>query len=272
MKTAKSCFINTGIVLIIFSLFSAMSLNAQSDTILKLWYNKPAKQWVEALPIGNGRLGAMVFGNPSEEKIQLNEITVWAGQPNRNDNPGAKETLPKVRQLIFEGKYKEAQDLVNEKFITKISHGMPYQTAGNINLSFQGHENFTNYYRELNIENAVTTTLYDVDGVTFKREVFASFPDQVIIVRITASKPGKINFTASMKHPGKVDISTDSKDKLFMAGVTGNCDSIKGAVKFYSIVKIVNEPRIWRFPYSALNRRLRQIRSGTRPRGCDDHL
>ena len=120
-------------ILFIFCLLFDLNLPAQSNTLLKLWYNQPAKQWVEALPIGNGRLGAMVFGNPAQEEIQLNENTVWAGQPYRNDNPDAKEALPKVRQLIFEGKYKEAQDLVNRKFISRNSQGMPYQTVGNLN-------------------------------------------------------------------------------------------------------------------------------------------
>jgi alpha-L-fucosidase 2 len=223
------------------SLVPILNLSAQDNTLLKLWYSQPAKQWVEALPIGNGRLGVMVFGNPSKEIIQLNENTVWAGQPHRNDNPDAKEALPKVRQLIFESKYKEAQDLVDQKFISRNSQGMPYQTAGNLNLLFQGHENFTNYYRELNIATAVTATRYDVDGVTYKREVFASFPDQVIIFRITASKPGKIIFTASMNHPAPVDISTEGNNTLIMSGVTGNCDSIKGAVKFNVKVKIATE-------------------------------
>jgi alpha-L-fucosidase 2 len=229
------------ILFFLLCLIFVLNLSAQNNTLMKLWYNQPAKQWVEALPIGNGRLGAMVFGNPSNEKIQLNENTICAGQPSRNDNLNAKEALPKVRQLIFEGKYKEAQDLVNQKFISKISQGMPYQTAGNLNLLFPGHENFTNYYRELNIETAVTTTHYDVDGVTYKREVFASFPDQVIIVRITASKPGKISFTASMNHPAKVDISTGDNGKLIISGITGDRDSIKGAVKFQVQTKITTE-------------------------------
>ena len=218
-----------------------MVLHAQSNTLLKLWYNQPAKQWVEALPIGNGRLGAMVFGDPCKEEIQLNENTVWAGQPNRNDNPEAKEALPEVRKLIFRGKYKEAQDLVNQKFISRISQGMPYQTVGNLNLSFPGHQNFTNYYRELNIETAVTSTRYDVDGVTYKSEAFASYPDQVIIFQITASEPGKINFTASMNRPAPVDISTEGNDKLIMFGITGDCDSVKGAVKFQAQIKIETE-------------------------------
>ncbi len=229
------------ILIVIFCLLFGPNLFAQSNILNKLWYNQPAKQWVEALPIGNGRLGAMVHGDPNKEKIQLNENTIWAGQPYRNDNPDAREALPKVRQLIFEGKYREAQDLVNQKFISRNSHGMPYQTAGNLDLSFPGHENFTNYYRELNIETAVTSTRYDVDGVTYKRTVFASFPDQVIILRIAASKPGKINFTASMNRPAPVNISTNGSDKLIMSGTTGDCDSIKGAVKFQAQVKIAAE-------------------------------
>ncbi|MDD5231264.1 MAG: glycoside hydrolase family 95 protein, partial [Candidatus Marinimicrobia bacterium] len=220
------------------SLISVQDLPAQSNTLWKLWYDQPASQWVEALPIGNGRLGGMVFGNPAKEEIQLNENTVWAGQPHRNDNPEARNALPEVRQLIFAGKYKEAQELVDRKFISRNSQGMPYQTAGSLYLEFQGHENFTNYYRKLNLETAVTLTRYDVDGVTYQREVFASFPDQIIVLRITASKPGKISFMASMDHPAPVDISTEGNDKLIIAGITGDCDSIKGAVKFQVQVKV----------------------------------
>jgi len=228
-------------MLYVLSVVFILNVCAQDNTLLKLWYNQPAKQWVEALPIGNGRLGAMVFGNPSKEVIQLNENTIWGGQPYRNDNPDAKEALPKVRELIFTGKYKEAQDLVNQKIISRNSQGMPYQTAGNLNLVFPGHNNYTNYYRELNIETAVTSTHYDVDGVTYKREVFSSNPDQVIIARMTASKSGKINFTASLNHPSHVNIFTDSNNKLIMSGITGNCDSIIGAVEFQAQVKIETE-------------------------------
>jgi alpha-L-fucosidase 2 len=234
-------FMRTKLIIFAFSLLSVIKLSAQNGNLLKLWYTKPAGQWVEALPLGNGRLGAMVFGNPFNEKIQLNENTVWAGQPNRNDNPDAKEALPIVRKLIFNEKYKEAQDLVNQKFISKISNGMPYQTVGDLNLSFIGHENYTNYYRDLDIERAVATTRYDVDGVSYKQEVFASIPDQVIIVRITTGKPGSINFSATMDRPSKINISTEGNDKLILSGITGDCDSVKGAVKFQAQVKIIPE-------------------------------
>jgi len=215
--------------------------NAQSDSLLKLWYNHPARQWVEALPIGNGRLGAMVFGDPSRERIQLNEITVWAGQPNRNDNPDAREALPKVRKLIFEGKYTEAQDLVNQTFISKISNGMPYQTVGDLHLLFPGHEKYSGYYRELNLETGIATTRYTVNGTTYQSRVFASFPDQVIIARITADRPGSISFSASMDRPAAVVVSVKGNDELIMSGVTGDCDSVKGKVRFQAEVKILPE-------------------------------
>jgi alpha-L-fucosidase 2 len=211
----------------------------QSDTYLKLWYLHPAKQWVEALPVGNGRLGAMVFGDPWKEVIQLNENTVWAGQPNRNDNPDAKEALPEVRKLIFEGKYKEAQDLVNNKFISKTSHGMPYQTVGNLKLLFPGHEKYSGYYRELDIEKAIVTSHYSLNGVNYKTTVFSSFPDQVIIIRISADKPGSVSFSATMDRPSKVDISTTANNELVLSGKTNNFEMVKGNVQFEAKIKIL---------------------------------
>ncbi|MBN1300522.1 MAG: glycoside hydrolase family 95 protein [Melioribacteraceae bacterium] len=229
--------------ILLFILFVSGSTNAlsQTDSFLKLWYQHPAEEWIEALPVGNGRLGAMVFGNPSEEIIQLNESTIWGGQPHRNDNPDAREELPVVRKLISDGNYTEAQNIVNRKFVSRNSQGMPYQTAGYLRLAFPGHENFRNYYRELNLENAVITTQYEVGDIKFKREIFASFPEQLIVVRITASKLGSISFTPSMNHPAKVNITNVGKDKLVMSGVTTDCDSIKGAVRFQVHVKVFAE-------------------------------
>ncbi len=212
---------------------------AQTNSSLRLWYQQPATEWVEALPIGNGRIGAMVYGDPQNEKIQLNESTVWAGQPNRNDNPDAKDALPEVRRLIFEGKYKEAQELVNNKFISKTSHGMPYQTVGNLHLHFSGHENYSNYYRELDIEKAITTTRYTIHGVNYETKIFSSFPDQVIIARMTADKPGSINFSATMSRPSPVEVFTKGNNELILSGVTSDHDKVKGKVVFQAKVKIV---------------------------------
>ena len=228
--------------IILFGMFSLLlktTVTIGQESFLKLWYDHPAKQWVEALPIGNGRLGAMVFGDPLKEIIQLNENTVWAGQPNRNDNPEAKNALPEVRKLIFEGKYSEAQNLVNRKFISKASQGMPYQTVGNLELSFPGHENYSGYYRELDIENAITTSHYKVNGVNYYTEAFASCPDQVVIVRIFADKSGSVDFTATMNRPSQVEVIAKGKDELVLSGITSDHETVKGAVRFVAHVKIL---------------------------------
>ena len=215
-------------------------VSAQNEQYLKLWYTQPAKQWVEALPVGNGRLGAMVYGDPSKELIQLNENTVWAGSPYRNDNPDAREALPEVRRLIFEGKYKEAHDIVNEKFISKISHGMPYQTMGNLRLTFPGHENFQDYYRELDLTNAVVSSRYNLNGVKYETKIFSSFPDQILIIRISADKPGSLSFSASLDRPSKIDITTNRKDELIMSGKTNDFENVRGELlQFNTKVKIL---------------------------------
>ncbi|RNI27044.1 glycoside hydrolase family 95 protein [Rufibacter latericius] len=223
---------------LVISMALLCPVSAQTSAPLKLWYTQPAKQWVEALPVGNGRLGAMVFGNPVQETIQLNENTVWAGQPNRNDNPQAKEALPEARKLIFAGKYEEAQNLVNQKFISKTSHGMPYETVGNLKLSFQGHENYTYYHRELDLEKAVATSRYRVNGVNYQTEVFSSFPDQVMVVRISADKPGSISFSATMDRPKNAQVSTQGKDMLLLSGKTGTVDGVEGKVQFQARTKV----------------------------------
>ncbi|MGA7160916.1 MAG: glycoside hydrolase family 95 protein [Bacteroidota bacterium] len=228
-----------GSILFVLSFAAVQSICAQTDSLLKLWYNRPARQWVEALPVGNGRLGAMVYGDPCKETIQLNENTVWAGQPNRNDNPEAKAALPELRQLIFEGKFKEAQDLANQKFITKTSNGCPYQTVGDLVLFFPGHESYSDYYRELDIGRGVETFRYKIGGIRYENSVFASFPDQVIVVRIASEKAGAVNFSAAMDRPSRVKIFTWGNDELIMSGVTSDHDSVKGAVQFQAHVRVL---------------------------------
>lgn len=207
---------------------------------LKMWYDKPATVWNEALPVGNGRLGAMIYGDPVTERIQLNEETFWSGGPSRNDNPRALEALPEIRQLIFEGKYQEAEKMVNENMMTQ-RNGSMYQVVGNLELNFDGHQDYTNYYRELDLEQAMFTTTYQVEGVTFKREVFASQPDQVIVVRLTADKRGKLNFAAELNGPLQTTGTMLDPNTLEMTGLSGTHEGITGQVKFNARARIINK-------------------------------
>lgn len=216
---------------------------SQPKSSLTLWYNKPSGQtWENALPVGNGRLGAMVYGNVPRETIQLNEHTVWSGGPNRNDNPDALAALPEVRRLIFEGKQKEAEQLANKAMITKKSHGQMFQPVGSLHLTFDGHDTYTNYYRDLDIERAVAKTSYNVNGVTYTREVLASIPDQVLVVRLTASKSGSLAFSASYSTPqAKPVIKTEGNNELTIAGSTSDHEGVKSLVRYKGITRIKTE-------------------------------
>lgn len=218
---------------------------AQETSDLKLWYTQPAQRWVEALPVGNGRLGAMIYGNPDQETIQLNENTVWSGQPNRNDNPAAKAALPEVRKLIFEGKYKEAQDLANQNFFGGGANGMSYQVVGNLKLQFPEGE-YSDYYRELDLENAVATTKYRKNGISYQLKTFSSFPDQVIVVQITVDKPGALSFSATMDRPsgGNMSVSANTDKQLIMSGTTSDLEGVKGAVLFGAQIAIKTDGTI----------------------------
>lgn len=223
------------IILFFTVFFFTCNVNSQDSAALKLWYTKPADNWNEALPIGNGRLGAMVFGNPECELLQLNEETFWAGSPHNNVNPESKECLVKVRDLIFEGKYAEAQILANDSIVNPVN-GMPYQPIGDLRIHFPGHENYTNYYRDLDIAHAVSSVSYTIDGVTYKREMISSFTEQVLIIRLTADKPGQINCEISMNSPNDYERKIID-NQVVVTGISKDHEGIEGRVKFYSIVK-----------------------------------
>ena len=172
----------------LFVLVSVGNISAQESRLsaqeYKLWYDRPAQVWTEALPLGNGRLGAMVYGTPATEQIQLNE-----------------EYIPRIRDLVFAGKYLEAQTLATENVMAKTNSGMPYQSFGDLRIAFPGHTRYTNYYRELSLDSAHTLVRYEVDGVQYRRETITSFTDQVIMVRLTANRPGRITFNAQLTSP-----------------------------------------------------------------------
>src|SRR5690606_29292825 len=168
--------------------------------------------------------------------LQLNENTIWAGSPYRNDNPAARAALPRVRALIFEGRHAEAQQLAGETFFTG-KNGMPYQPAGSLVLSFPGHEAYTDYRRELDLERAVATTRYTAHGTTFTREVIASAPDEVIAVRLTADRPGQLTFDATLPSPQEATVRAQGR-RLVLSGKTSDHEGIPGRVRFQAIAEV----------------------------------
>ena len=208
---------------------------------LKLWYDKPAGQWVEALPVGNGRLGAMVFGGVENERLQLNEGTLWAGGPYDPSSPEALKALPEARRLIFEGKYREAHGLIGGKMMARPLKQMPYEPVGDLKLSFPKTGEVSDYRRELDLDSAIARTTYTVAGVKYVREVFASTVDQVIVVHLAADKPGRIDFTAAMATPQKATVTAELPDTLVMRGVNAEANGIPGALKFQARVRVLTK-------------------------------
>ncbi len=177
-----------------------------------LWFRKPATEWNRALPVGNGRLGAMIFGGTAEEHIQLNETTLWSGGPYNPVVKGASRALPEIRRLLFAGDVPGAHDLFGRTMMGVPYEQQKYQPLGDLLIAFPGHERPTNYRRELSLDDAVARVSYDVDGVTFTRELFASAPDQVIVIRLTASRAGALTFSAQLhgvRNPAHSNYGTD---------------------------------------------------------------
>lgn len=211
----------------------------QKEQDLILRYDEPADDWVEALPIGNGRLGAMVFGNPAREELQLNEETVWAGEPGNNINPETGEAIPEIRRLLNEGMYAEAQEYANQH-IQSINDGMPYQPVGHLFIEFPGHDSYTNYSRSLDLKTAVSSSSYQVDGVTYHREIFSSFTDDVMVMKITADQPGSISSTLSFSSPQEHEVSI-GENEMEISGRSGDHEGKEGKVRFNTVIRVLND-------------------------------
>ena len=234
---------------LLFAVVTMVSLTCCSQKQeLKLWYDAPARQWTDALPLGNGRLGAMVFGTPAQERIQINEETIWGGGPHNNVNYAAKDGLDQIRTALWEGRRSDAQALCDQYISSKSAHGMPYQTAGSLMLDFDGITDFTDYYRELDIDRAVALTRFKANGTEYTRECFVSFPDQVIAVRLTASAKGALTFKASYNLPYREDriISRSAQVTGKQAVMTVSCkgddhEGIEGKIRFTDKTLIIPE-------------------------------
>lgn len=223
-------------------------VTAAANPDLTLRYTRPAAEWVEALPVGNGRLGAMVFGGIHQERLQLNEDTLWAGGPYDPANPEALANLPEVRRLIAAGDHEAAQALTQQKLMSKPMTQMPYQTVGDLMFTFSGGEPAATYHRELNLDTAVATTRLTIGtggwGTVRVTEVFASPVDNVIVVRVTAHPPGRpeqgrVNFTLGMSSHQHANSKTEGTDTLLLDGRNGASAGIAGALKFQARVKVI---------------------------------
>lgn len=207
---------------------------------LKLWYENPANTWEEAFPLGNGRLGAMVFGNIYSERIQLNEDTVWYGGPRDRNNPDALAQLPKIRELIFNNQLKEAERLAAFA-LTGVPEGQRhYEPLGDLYLFFRGEESdITNYHRQLDLETGIATITYNREGVTYRREIFTSFPDQALVIRLTADQPGSLSFHTQLAR-GNVPGSSEPIEKrkfVYQVGFNANVDENKAISNHSTMMK-----------------------------------
>ena len=190
---------------------------------MTLWFAKPAAKWVEAVPIGNGSLGGMVFGGIARERIQFNEDTLWTGRPRNYTHPGAAKHLATIRRLLFEGKQREAEALALKEFMSVPLRQFSYQPFGDVVLDFGDIETVSDYRRELDLASGIATTSYRADGVTYRREAFVSVPDRAMVIRVTASQGHKVNFTTSLTTPQpEAEVKAIGNTTLVMRGTLIN--------------------------------------------------
>jgi alpha-L-fucosidase 2 len=219
-------------------LLDASTIERFTPGPLKLWYRSPAQEWVQALPLGNGRLGAMVFGGVALERLQFNEDTFFSGGPYNPLNPEARNALPEVRRLIFAGKYAEAQAYANAHVMSRPLKQMSYQPIGDLLLSLFGVENASDYARELDLETAVTRTWFTSQQTRFVRDVFVSAPDQLIVTRLAADRPGKIDLGISLTSVQAATVRIEGDDTLVMSGVGPSEHGIEGRARFEVRLKV----------------------------------
>ena len=228
----------------------------------RLWYHRPAAYWEEALPLGNGRLGAMVSGGVAKDTLQLNEDTFWGQSPNRNYNANAKNVLSQVQQYIFNQQYTEAQQLAIPNWMAPKSHGATYQAAGCVLVGFPGHRfddeeaghtegavDAQGYVRSLDMNNATAVTTYVVNGVTYTRTIFTSLADNVTVMRIEASEPGKLDFNVCYAAPSKTNmeklginkITSDGMIEASLIAARDQTEGVDNKMNCYTFIKVLNE-------------------------------
>ena len=213
---------------------------------VKLWYESPASNWYEALPVGNGRLGAMVFGDPYQERIQVNEESIWAGQPLNSNNPEALSHLGQLRQLLFDGKNIEAQNLVAEYFLGTPPRIRSYQTAGNILISRDSISEYQGYTRDLLLETGIASVSYRIGDVIYAEEIFSSSPDNLVVIHIDADRKAALDLSIHLSRDKDARVYTEGGDELVMEGQIVDMPDVRSGpggdhMKFAAIIKILNK-------------------------------
>jgi alpha-L-fucosidase 2 len=240
-----SAFIGLALTAAIWGVVDSAVVLAQSTTSgnpgstqknpMTLWWKTPAPQWDQAMPVGNGRLGAMVFGQTAKERIQLNEDTLWAGGKRQTDNPEAFKHLPQVRKLLFEGHPVEAMDLADKYLMGNPKTLLPYQSLGDLILTFPGHENASEYRRSLDLDAAIARTTYKVGDAVYTREIFSSSPDQVLAIRISCSRPGAVTFVASLNRSQDAKVLVGKAGRLLMNGQLSGGQGLRFAAELQAL-------------------------------------
>ena len=214
----------------------AGTVAATTDEANSLWYGQPAEKWTEALPVGNGRLGAMIFGGVTEERVQFNEDTLWTGRPRDYVRAGAQTNLAEIQRLLFAGQTKAAADLARGTFLSNPVRQKAYQPFGDLHFHFPNLTNITNYRRELKLDLATAGVSFNAAGTHFERELFASYPDQVIVLRFAADHPGQLNFTLTLDSPHtNSETKKIAPDTLALTGQMAD-----DGLRFESRVRLVN--------------------------------
>jgi alpha-L-fucosidase 2 len=221
--------------------------DSPTDRANLLWYRQPATQWNEALALGNGRLGAMVFGGVQSERLQLNEDSVWAGEKRNRNNPEAARALPEVRSLLLLGKLKEAEQLADRAIIATPRRMPPYQPLGDLLLRFLGQDAASDYRRELDLATGIARISYQANGARFTREIFSSAADQVIVLRLDCDKPGGLSFAATLTREADSKTTAVNPSRVTIEGEAIARDdrhlrtSAKSASNFHGVLQVLNE-------------------------------
>jgi alpha-L-fucosidase 2 len=207
-----------------------------------LWYDESAgTDWLRALPIGNGRLGAMVFGNVDIERLQLNEDTIWAGGPYDQSNPKGAAALAEIRRLIFSEQWSQAQELTSRTMLGMPAGQLAFQPVGTLRLTVGSATGVSEYHRRLDLTTAITSVSYLRDGVRYRRAVLASAPDQVIVVRLTADRPGSVTCSARFDSPQRTTRSSPDSATAAIDGISGDRPGSNGSVRFLALARAVSD-------------------------------